>query len=128
MLKLHDRVLITTPVTMFQSNGVLSESYDNFMSAAYLRFQIRNLMSSRKNTLKKCYPLRLAEEENLSFFNSNSYLEILWKEICLVGPVDRTIWLLIAFHFIALLIAFLSNYSKIIFKRITFRTNCFIII
>ena len=31
---------------MFQSNGALSESYDNFMPAAYLRFQIRNLTHS----------------------------------------------------------------------------------
>ena len=37
-----------------QSNGALSESYDNFMPAAYLRVQIRNLMFSRKNALNKC--------------------------------------------------------------------------
>ena len=55
-----------------QSNGGLSETYDNFMPAAYLRVQIRNLMPSRKNAL-----------------NSNSYLEMLWKEVCFVGPVDR---------------------------------------
>ena len=36
-----------------QSNGALSESYDNFIPAAYFRVQIRNLMSCRKNTLKK---------------------------------------------------------------------------
>ena len=39
---------------MFLFNGVLSESYDYFMPAAYLRVQIRNLMSSRKNALTKC--------------------------------------------------------------------------
>ena len=37
-----------------QLNGVLSESYDNFIPAAYLRVQIRYLMSSGKNALKNC--------------------------------------------------------------------------
>ena len=41
-------------LSFIQSNGALSESYDNFMLEAYLRVQIRNLMSSRKNPLKKC--------------------------------------------------------------------------
>ena len=72
-----------------QSNGVLSKGYDNFMPAVYICVQIRNLMSSRKNTLKKCYPSWLADEENFSILNSNSYLEMLWKEICFVGPVDH---------------------------------------
>ena len=39
---------------LIQSNGALSESYVNFMPAAYLKVQIRNLMSSRKNALEKC--------------------------------------------------------------------------
>ena len=72
-----------------QSSGVLSESYDNFMPVAYLRVQIRNSMSSCENALKKCWPLWLANEENFSILNSNSYLEMLWKEIWFVGSVDR---------------------------------------
>ena len=73
--KLHARVSITPPVPVFQSNGVLSESYDNFMPVTYLRFQIRNLMSTCNNTLKKCKPPWLAEDENFIILNSNSYLE-----------------------------------------------------
>ena len=72
--KLDDRVFITPPVPMFQSNGFLSESYVNFMSAAYLRVQVRNLMYSRKNALKVCWPPWLADEENFSIMNS--YLEM----------------------------------------------------
>ena len=52
---------------------------------------------------------RLTDKENFSILNSNSYLEMLWEEICLVGAVDRfhcIISLLTAFDFIALLIAF----------------------
>ena len=52
--KLHERFVIMPPLRTFQSNGVLSESYDNFMPAVYLRVQIRNSMSSRKNALHKC--------------------------------------------------------------------------
>ena len=37
-----------------QSNGVLSESYNNLIPVACLSVQIRNLMSPRKNALKKC--------------------------------------------------------------------------
>ena len=33
-------------------HGALSKSYDNFMRAAYLRVQIKNSMSCRKNDLK----------------------------------------------------------------------------
>ena len=75
--KLNCRVFITPPVPTFQSNAVLSESYVNFMSAAYLRVQIRNLMSSRKSALKICWPTWLTDEENFSNLNSNSYLEML---------------------------------------------------
>ena len=54
-----------------QSNGVLSESHDNFMPVAYLRVQIRNSMSSCKKALRKCYLPWLVEEENFIILNSN---------------------------------------------------------
>ena len=49
----NEGVVIKPLVAMFQSNGVLSESCDNFIPAAHLWFQITNSMSSRKNVLKK---------------------------------------------------------------------------
>ena len=78
------------PAPMFWSIGVLFKSYDNFMPAAYLKLevQIRNSMPSCKKPLKKCYPLWLADQEDFSILNSNSYPEMLWKEIYVVSPVD----------------------------------------
>ena len=78
------------------------------MPTVYLRVQIKNSMYSRKNALKKYTPPWLTDEEKFGILNSNSHLEVLWKEICFVGPVVFycIISLLIAFHFIALFIAF----------------------
>ena len=74
-------------LSFIQPNRVLSKSHDNFMlAAAYLQIQIVNSMYSRKKSLKKCYSSWLFDEKNFSILNSNSYLEMLWKEICFVGP------------------------------------------
>ena len=53
MKKLHERIAMTIPVPMLQSNGVLSKSYYNFMSEAFLWVQIRDSMSSPKNYPEK---------------------------------------------------------------------------
>ena len=96
------------PVGLHCSNG--SKSYDNFMPATCLRVQIRNSMPSRKKSPWK----------NVSHhgWQTKKYL-VFWIVISTQKCFERRfalsallivfhciIWLLIAFHFIALLIAF----------------------
>ena len=106
------------PVGLHWYNGVLSNNYDNFMPAAYLRVQIRNSMPSRKKSPWK----------NVSHhgWQTKKYL-VFWIVISTQKCFERRfalsallivfhciIWLLIAFHFIALPITFskqlLENY------------------
>ena len=72
-------------------------------------FKLETQCPLAKKPLKKCYPPWLADEENSIILNSNAYPEMVGKEICFVDPVgcfSLYYLLLIAFHFIALLIAF----------------------
>ena len=116
------------------SNGVLSKSYNNLIPEAYLRVQIINSMPRHKKILKQCSPW-LAEKENLSIFNSNSYLEMLWKEICFVGPINNYngfslhyfIVDVFSIHCTSDCIFYITTQNSI-FRRIMFRTNRFITI
>ena len=68
-------LLFTRPVSMFHSNGVLSESYDSFMTVVYLRIQCPLANLSRK----KCQPPWFAGEENFSILKGNLFLQMRLK-------------------------------------------------
>ena len=65
------------------------EIWKSYMNALLSRHQylcFSPMESSPKAMTISCP--RLADKESFSILNSNSYLEMLWKEICLVGPVN----------------------------------------
>ena len=108
--KLHEHVVITSPVPMFQSNRVLYERYDNFMPG--------NFISGFKLEIQ--YPLAKMPWKYVSHYDgwptkktvswivirTSKYFDSRFGLSALLIVFCCIISLLIAFHCIVLLIAF----------------------